>query len=166
MKFSTVLPSLSNYTDSPFIPFVMFFSSVSTFSGSVCAGHVRAERSCFLLNFLVLFLPRVHSIYICSDSHDDLVSLKHPCRPSPIAYGLTVSCSLIVSRLLSLSSQASCKVLELTVVFISLVCTTSPRTALASGCMKLIILPFIYVLWQKSKNTVQFKFKQCIETTT
>ena len=135
MKFSTVLPSLSNYTDSPFIPFMMFFSSISTLSGSVCAGHVRAERSCFLLNFL----PRVHSIYICSDSHDDLVCLKHLCHPSPIAYGLTVSCSLIVSCLLSLFSQSSCKVLELTVVFISLVCTTSPRTGLASGCMKLII---------------------------
>ena len=46
------------------------------------------------------------------------------------------------------------------------VCTISPRTGLASGCMKLIIVPFMYVLWQKIKNMVQFKFKQCIEMTT
>lgn len=94
MKFSTVLPSLSNDTDSPFIPLMMFFSSISTLSGSVCAGHVRAEWSCFLLNFLVLFLSWVYSIYICSNSHDDLVSLKHVRHPSPIAYGLTDALSL------------------------------------------------------------------------
>lgn len=81
--------------------------------------------------------------------HDDLISLKHLCRPSPIAYGLTASCS---HCLMSLSSQQITKVLELTVVFFSFVCTTSPRTGLASDCMKLIILPFMYVLWQKSRT--------------